>query len=90
MQGLNDVQLSDEEINVLLKKQNEVINTLEQLELRLNKLDVKFSNTKENSVPIIKKPFISSSQYQAANKKFKKKTDNNSGVAHLVKVRFYY
>lgn len=92
LQDLNDIQLSDEEINVLLKKQNEVISTLEQLELRLSKLDTTFPNVKENCVPTIEKLSNSSSRCHAVNKKYKeksepKKLDNNS-VFHLVKVRF--
>ncbi|XP_025206548.1 uncharacterized protein LOC112602598 [Melanaphis sacchari] len=52
--NLDETELSDQEIQVLLKKQNEIIKTLEQLELRLNKLDVKFPDLKE-SVPLPEK-----------------------------------
>lgn len=87
------MQLTDEEINILLKKQNEVIITLEQLERRLSKLDVTFPGMKESSLPIIEKLSTSSPQCQAINKKLKKKseskkTDNSSGIDNLVKVRF--
>ncbi|XP_025414737.1 aminoacyl tRNA synthase complex-interacting multifunctional protein 2-like, partial [Sipha flava] len=88
-QGINDVQLSDEEINLLLKRQNEVISTLEQLELRLSKLDTKFPDIEESCVPAFKKLSVSSSQCRAVHEKYNRKSESkkldNSSVSHLIK-----
>ncbi|XP_015374968.1 PREDICTED: uncharacterized protein LOC107169671 isoform X1 [Diuraphis noxia] len=48
----DDTELSDQEIQALIEKQTEVLKTLQQLELRLSKLDVKFPDAKD-VVPIL-------------------------------------
>jgi len=84
LQAINDeTQLSDQEIQVLLEKQSEVLKILEQLELRLNKLDVKFPNAKDN-IPISEKQ-----QSTQCNKKHKSSSKSviNNDIANLIKVR---
>lgn len=82
----DDAQLADQEIQVLIEKQNEVLKILEQLELRLNKLDVKFPDAK-GSVPILEKE-------QSTQCNVKKNPISSSkpviinDIENLIKVRF--
>lgn len=87
MQDINDeTQLSDQEIQVLLEKQSEVLKILEQLELRLSKLDVKFPNAKD-SVSIPEKQQSTQCNVNKKNKSSSKSVNNND-ITNLIKVRF--
>lgn len=86
MQDINDeIELSDHEVQVLLEKQNEVLKILEQLELRLSKLDVKFPDAKD-SVPILE---IQQSTQCNANKEHKSSSKSviNNDITNLIQVR---
>lgn len=83
-----DVQLSDQEIEVLLKNQIEVLSILEQLELRLTKLIQCPKSAKDNvSAPQNQ----SKSTVQHVQKKYQKRSESeiNSSIAKLTNVRFY-
>lgn len=87
MQDINDeTELSDQEIQVLLEKQNEVLKILEQLELRLSKLEVEFPDAKD-SVPISEKQ--QSTRCHNVNKEHKSgsKSVINNDITNLIKVR---
>lgn len=85
----DDIQLSDQEVEVLLKKQNEVLNTLEQLELRLSKLDTQFPKNTRNNVSASQNQSKSTTQH--VQKKYQKKSESeiNSSIAKMTNVRFY-
>jgi len=87
LQDINDdTQISDQEIQVLLKKQNEVLKILEQLELRLSKLDVKFPDAKD-SVPILEKKQSTQCNVNTKHKNNSKSVVNND-ISNLISVRF--
>jgi len=86
LDDLDETQLSDQEIQVLLEKQNEILKTLEQLELRLNKLDVKF--------PDLKKSVLVTENQQSTQCNVHKKQGSssksviNNDIENLIKVIF--
>lgn len=84
--NLDEIELSDQEIQVLLEKQNEILKTLEQLELRLNKLDVKFPDLKESS-PLPKKQQPTQCNLHTKHESNSKSVINNS-IENLIKVIF--
>jgi hypothetical protein len=84
--NLDEIELSDQEIQVLLEKQNEILKTLEQLELRLNKLDVKFPDLKESS-PLSKKQQPTQCNVHKKHENNSKSVINN-GIENLIKVIF--
>ncbi|XP_060840110.1 uncharacterized protein LOC132921230 isoform X1 [Rhopalosiphum padi] len=81
--NLDEIELSDQEIQVLLEKQNEILKTLEQLELRLNKLDVKFPDLKESS-PLPKKQQPTQCNLHIKHESNSKSVINNS-IENLIK-----
>jgi len=82
----DDAQFSNQEIQVLIEKQNEVLKILEQLELRLSKLDVKFPDAKD-SVPIQERE--QSTQINVNKKLISSfKPVINNDIENLIKVRF--
>ncbi|XP_008190020.1 uncharacterized protein LOC100167297 [Acyrthosiphon pisum] len=84
LEDINDeTQLSDQEIQVLLEKQNEVLKILEQLELRLSKLDVKFPNAKD-IVPISEKQQSTQCNVNKEHKSNSKSVINND-IKNLIK-----
>lgn len=86
LQDISDeTQLSDQEIQVLLEKQNEVLKILEQLELRLSKLDVKFPDAKD-SIPISEKQQSTQCNVNKEHKSSSKPVINND-ITNLIKVR---
>jgi len=84
----DDAQLSDQKIQGLIEKQNEVLKILEQLELRLNKLDVKFPDAKD-SVPILEKEQSTQCNVQKKPISSSKPVTKND-VENLIKVRLLF
>jgi len=82
----DDAQLSDQEIQALIEKQNEVLKILEQLELRLSKLDVKFPDAKD-SVPIHEREQSTQCNVNKKPISISKPVINND-IENLIKVRF--
>lgn len=92
LQNLNDYELlSDKEIEVLLKKQSEVLNVLEQLESRLKKLSIHSFNIKDN-VPISEKQPVVSTSCNTVNEKCKMESKSKIfvGIANLINVKYFY
>lgn len=88
---MNDFErLSDGDIEVLLKKQNEVLNVLEQLELRLNKLIVPSHDLKVNE-PKSEKLSIVSTLYNTVSELCENKSTSkvNVDIANLINVKYY-
>lgn len=79
--------MSDDGVEVLLKNQHAVLNILEDLEFRLNKLNFKFSDSK-SSLPI-SEDTLDLSMMCHDRKKYHKKNDSeiNTGIKNLIKVK---
>lgn len=86
-QSSDIIQLSNESIEVLLKKQHGVLNTLMQLEFRLSQLN--FKSEAKNSSFIPEVPLVSSIPCHVIDKKHHKKIDSeiNNGINNLIKVK---
>lgn len=88
---MEEILLSNKELDELLSKQKEVLHTLEQLELRLSKLDIQSSDAKDNLLVTEKlsaKPTIN----QVTSKIYEKKLENEiiDNIVNLIKVKFLY
>lgn len=82
----DEIQLSDQEIDLLIKKQNEVLKTLDQLEVRLSKLDIQFPDLK-NSVSVSDKqsnPLISCHVFNKNDCKISK-SKYNRDITDMIK-----
>ncbi|XP_022170514.1 uncharacterized protein LOC111033881 isoform X2 [Myzus persicae] len=79
----DDAQLSDQEIRVLLEKQNEVLKILEQLEIRLSKLDVNFPDAKDR-VSILEKQQSTQCNVNTKHENSSKSVVNND-ISNLIK-----
>lgn len=85
----DDIKLSDQDIDSLLKEQNKVLNTLEQLELRLSKLNIQYPVITKDNEPTQKNQ--SNSAQLPASKKYQKipPSEINSNIAKLISVRVF-
>lgn len=92
LQNLDVKQLSDQEIEALIKKQNEVLSTLEQLELRLSKLNVQFPDAKDSVPPTyLKQSITSSTPCNTVITKSEQKLNSgfSSNIENLLKVSLF-
>lgn len=86
---ISKIQLSNQELEGLLKKQSDVLKTLEELELRMSKLDVQCSDPKTN-VPVTEKQLlVSSTTCQVDGQRSEQNSVISNDIDDLIKVRFF-
>lgn len=82
-ENIYDKQLSDEDLEALLNKQTKVLNILEQLQLRVNKLIPPKPKNIETSVPAAPKKFVPPQRRPPKTYEKKSESEINTGIANL-------